>query len=604
MSQSVPGQRPIPVAGLDDINLLPAGGETLGRYTLMYELAAGGMATLYLACVQGPAGFQKLVAIKRIHPHLAREQAFVEMFLDEARIAACIQHPNVAQIYELGQEAGQYFIVMEYVEGESVARLVRSYVKLRHQSGLSPTMQIREATAIVTEAAAGLHAAHELRGNDGQLLNLVHRDVSPHNVLLTYDGHVKLVDFGVAKARGRIATTTDRTLKGKIAYMSPEQVRAEEIDRRSDIFSLGVVLYELTCSRRLFKHEVEVETLASILRNEIVAPSQVIPGYPPVLEQIVMKALAFRRQDRFQSADDMHQALQLALREMGQPIGARELAALMQLTFNDRIPLKQRLREGGPNNELSRSDVQAVAARSDTLDFSIVTGTLRQAGIDLEAPRRRRRLIAMASALLTMALTVAIGWRLLQPGPTPAATSATAAALVQVNSSPANARVSVDRVARGTTPLRLTDLAIGQHSLVVELDGHARWERQLVIERAGQELFFDAILVAQVAQSQAAVASSAPAGKTPSGQRTPASGGTRDSRRATTSERGLLTLQTTPWAEVWIGQKKIGETPLIEVSVPAGRQKVLLLPKGVRPGRTVSITITPGEHVRKEIDLR
>jgi len=183
----------------EDSSLIEVKRETLGRYELKYELASGGMATLYLATVSGPGGFTKLVAIKRIHPHLSKQRHFVEMFLDEARIAARIQHPNVGQIYELGESDRNLFIAMEYIEGESLTRFARIYLTQRRDRGEPTLLPIRECATIVAEAAAGLHAAHELLAPDGSPLGLVHRDVSPHNVLISYDGHVKLIDFGVAK---------------------------------------------------------------------------------------------------------------------------------------------------------------------------------------------------------------------------------------------------------------------------------------------------------------------------------------------------------------------------------------------------------------------
>ncbi|MBN2358166.1 MAG: serine/threonine protein kinase [Deltaproteobacteria bacterium] len=418
--------------GLEEVSPV-AGGETLGRYTLLYELASGGMATLYLGRVLGPAGFQKLVAIKRIHPHLAKEKSFVDMFLDEARIAAGIQHPNVAQIYELGQQGRNYFLVMEYIEGESFARFARAHMTNQARAGKPARMPIRESTAIVADAAAGLHAAHELCAPDGTLLGVVHRDVSPHNILLTYDGHVKLVDFGVAKARGRISTTTDKSLKGKLAYMSPEQVRGKEVDRRSDIFALGIVLYEMTCSRRLFKNESEVDTIRQILDGAIQPPHELIPGYPQALEQVVLKALSYDRGRRYRTAEEMHRELQQVLHELGPPVTAADIGHLMRSAFGDRIRLKQRLRESSASGTIPAADAAAIATDSGSLTFSSLASKLRRAGHALDRGRLRLvsalgglgRLPAWALALLLAAvmaiLTLALGYWALRAIATPEA---------------------------------------------------------------------------------------------------------------------------------------------------------------------------------------
>ena len=505
--------------GLEDVS--PVGsGETLGRYTLLYELASGGMATLFLGRVLGPAGFQKLVAIKRIHPHLAKEKAFVEMFLDEARIAAGIQHPNVVQIYELGQQGRNYFIVMEYIEGESFARFARTLLTAQARAGRPPRMPIRECATIVADAAAGLHAAHELRGPDGNQLHVVHRDVSPHNILLTYNGHVKLVDFGVAKARGRITTTTDNALKGKLAYMSPEQVRGKEVDQRSDIFALGIVLYEMTCGRRLFKNDNEVDTIHQILDGVIQPPTAIVPGYPPALERVVLKALAQDRNKRFKTAAEMHRELQNVLHELGPPVGAAEIGELMRAAFADRIRLKQRLRESSSSGKFPAADVAAISSGSGSLTFSSLASKLRRAGhrgrlwLQLRVSTQVRKLVTLPPRLsqlpplllgLVLAgvmalLTLVVGYCALRTtggGESAAAGAAAAVGVLQIRSTPPGAQVEVDGVARGITPLTVENMAVGRHLVVIQLAGHQRWQQAVALDAAGQRLTIDALLQAQ-----------------------------------------------------------------------------------------------------------
>jgi len=218
----------------------------LGKYELIKRIATGGMAEIYLARVSGLPGFEKIVVVKRILPQLATNQEFVQMFLDEARVAATLHHPNIVQMYDIGAVDGNYFISMEYLHGEDL----RSIARAMRQKG-QDRVPLEHALGIGVGIAAGLHYAHEKVGFDGKPLHIVHRDITPQNIFVTYDGGVKLVDFGIAKASNRASETRYGSLKGKIPYMSPEQCRSEPLDRRSDIFSLGILLYEQTTSVRL-----------------------------------------------------------------------------------------------------------------------------------------------------------------------------------------------------------------------------------------------------------------------------------------------------------------------------------------------------------------
>ena len=244
---------------------------TLGRYQLIKRIAIGGMAEIWVGKSTGPSGFQKVVVLKRILPSLVDRPEFVGMFLDEARIAAALSHANIVQVYDCEVEGGEYFIPMEYLHGEDVARMLRE-LKRRGER-----MPLEHALHIVTGVAAGLHYAHEKVGYDGQPMSIVHRDVTPHNVFVTYDGGVKIVDFGIAKASNRWNHTQARVLKGKIPYMSPEQCRAEVLDRRSDVFALGILLYELTTGTRLFRGRSEFEILKRIVEEPVPRPSASVP---------------------------------------------------------------------------------------------------------------------------------------------------------------------------------------------------------------------------------------------------------------------------------------------------------------------------------------
>jgi serine/threonine-protein kinase len=283
-------------------------GKELGRYELLVPIAKGGMAQVWAARLLGSRGFTKLVAIKVILAGGMDNTRLEQMFLEEASLAASIHHPNVVETLELGEHEGTLYLVMEWVEGESL-----HYVQTRAQErgGLPLTVAVN----LMGQACKGLHAAHELAGEDGKPLGIVHRDISPQNVLVTYTGAAKIVDFGIAKATGRASTLTEAgEIKGKVAYMSPEQVRGEALDRRSDLFALGILLYSLTTGTHPFKGTNPGETVKRIVCGEPVArPSELVQGYPEKLEAVVMKAISNEAEQRWASAEEMLVALEDAL---------------------------------------------------------------------------------------------------------------------------------------------------------------------------------------------------------------------------------------------------------------------------------------------------
>jgi serine/threonine-protein kinase len=294
--------------------------ERLGRYELLAQLATGGMAEVFLARARGIGGFERLVVVKRILPALTANTNAVAMFLDEARIAAALRHPNIVQVFDVGVERGEFYLAMEYLHGADVARLVQT----AHAAGTG--VPLGPAVAIVLGVLTGLEYAHTRVDQHGRSLGIVHRDVSPPNVLVTYAGEVKLVDFGIAKAAYRVATTRAGSLKGKIRYMSPEQVRLEPVDARSDLFSSAVLLWELTTGRRLFDQPAELDVLAAIVDTDAPRPSSVCPSYPAALEAIVMRGLARDRAARFQTAAEMYAALDRFAVEQSLRVSSLELA--------------------------------------------------------------------------------------------------------------------------------------------------------------------------------------------------------------------------------------------------------------------------------------
>jgi serine/threonine-protein kinase len=295
----------------------------LDRFELVAEIATGGMATVYLARAPGAGDKARFVAIKRLHPHLAYEPEFVEMLLDEARVAARLHHPNVIPILEIGtSRPGSHYIVMEYVEGGTLGRL------LVHAADTQEPLPIRVGLRVVVDMLAGLQAAHDLADDDGRSLGIVHRDVSPQNVMVGVDGIARLGDFGVARARGNLRTTRNGQLKGKLAYMAPEQARGNgEIDRRADVFAAGVVLWEVLTCRRLFRGDGEVDTLKKVMHLPIPPVRAVAPTVPAVLEAVVAKALQRDPDKRLASAAELAAALERSGRVLGLLGSARDLAA-------------------------------------------------------------------------------------------------------------------------------------------------------------------------------------------------------------------------------------------------------------------------------------
>jgi serine/threonine-protein kinase len=276
----------------------------LGRYQIVDRIATGGMAEVYLAVHGELAGFRTPVVLKKVLPHLASNQQFIDMFLDEARIASLLDHPNVVRIYEVGRSGSEYFLAMELVQGKSLSALLR-----RFNENDAGSLEPRLAALIIAQAAAGLHHAHNLTDPLGNPLGLVHRDVSPQNILISFEGSVKVIDFGIARALGRISETQTGGMKGKFGYMSPEQARGEEVDLRTDIFALGVVLWESVTGRRLFNRENDLATMRALVYEPIAKPSSVA-AITPELESIIMRALARNPKLRFQTARDMATALE------------------------------------------------------------------------------------------------------------------------------------------------------------------------------------------------------------------------------------------------------------------------------------------------------
>jgi serine/threonine-protein kinase len=356
-------------------------GSQLGDCELLVRIGRGGMATVWVARerTKDPKD-DRLVAVKAMLPELAEESEFVRMFLDEVRLVRSIRHPNVVQVHDVGEHDGVMWMSMEWVEGESLHTVIAEAGKRR---AIPPEMAVK----IIADACAGLHAAHELRDENQRLRGVVHRDISPHNILIGTNGFVKLVDFGVAKAVGRVSEATRAgQLKGKFGYMSPEQARGKAVDRRSDLFSIGIVLFELTTSRRLFRGDSDIETLKLVISAQVPRPTSLDPSYPVELERIVLRALERNPQARYQTAAELELDLRNYLKSQRIVVAQSGLANLLKRVVGQRIEQRRKavraaLRSVTPGStppELLSSEPAFTPTNQDKITVSgvsVVTGT-------------------------------------------------------------------------------------------------------------------------------------------------------------------------------------------------------------------------------------
>ena len=415
-----------------------------GKYTLVAKLATGGMGEIFLAKLSGMAGFEKLVVIKRLLPHLAEDAHFVTMLLDEARIAARLSHPNVCQVHDLGEVDGQYYIAMEYLEGVPCSQMLK--LARRHDEHL----EIGLSCSILQQTCDGLHHAHELKDHTGKPIGLVHRDVSPSNLFATISGAIKVLDFGVAKSQDARARTHTGALKGKYAYMSPEQVMAHELDRRSDIFSLGIVLFELLCTRRLFWRDSEYKMFQAIAEDPIPDVRDFRPEVPAPLAAIVRRALSRDADKRFATAVDLSNAIGKVVTAMSVTGGNRKIAAYVSENFESAIRERRELlvtavsahqqptvadgrADMGEHSQVVREDLM-VAENPTPSNLSAVLNDLKPG--DLTPKRKPVLLVAVLALLLVGGGVLGIGYVRGSSADTPPALDAGAVVTAPLDAGP------------------------------------------------------------------------------------------------------------------------------------------------------------------------
>lgn len=375
---------------------------TVGRYEIYGVMASGGMATVHYGRLTGPAGFSRPVAIKQMHAHYATNPEFAAMFLDEAQLASRVRHPNVVSLLDLVTTPDDIFLILEYVHGDSLSSL------LRRSAERGIPVPIRIAATVVCSALYGLHAAHEAKDALGRSLQIVHRDVSPQNILVGTDGVARVLDFGVAKAAYRLRATGEGEVKGKVSYMAPEQLNGDDVDRRSDVFSAAIVLWEALTGKRMADGSNPGTSVVKILLGEIEPPSHHRPDVPVELDEVVVRALQKNPADRYQTARDMTVALEAAVGVAA----ASEIGAWVEMLAGQTIgpraqvfeEIESQLSRGGDHRHTVEVDRLTAIGRPEDETLTDLDGPPVPAGIDMVAGSRRNRRWKLGAVLLTLAL--------------------------------------------------------------------------------------------------------------------------------------------------------------------------------------------------------
>jgi serine/threonine-protein kinase len=479
-------------------------GQYFGKYRLLRRLAFGGMAEIYLALHEGPHGFEQIVVLKLILEQYSTNQSFVQMFLDEARIAANLQHTNVVRLYDFGEHEGRYFLSMEYLPGEDLGTVLQVLQKTQRQ------FPIALACELVRAAANGLHSAHELTDARGNPLRVVHRDVTPSNLMVTYQGVLKVLDFGIARAESNVTQTDAGVVKGKLAYCSPEQIAAERIDARSDIFSLGLVLHELLTGLRLFKRESDLMTMKAVIEAPITPPSEHRTEVPSELDAIVLKAVTRQVDQRYATMAEFSDDLGHFLVTIGHHGSERVTAEFLTGLFGA-ARREKRLKIADPDqaSDLARRPISTSSPSLATHEKAARDEAATTA-VPLGPSRTSRPPVALVAAVGVATIAVfAMGFALTAPRP---------AASFQPMGLGTLARVAV------VTP---------------------------VVPQAAPAVV------------DAGVASLPDAGAHPA--------------VVARARKGKLTLDTQPWAEVFLKGRKLGDTPLVDLPLAAGTYSLTLV---------------------------
>ena len=564
----------------------------LGKYQLLAVLGRGGMAEVFLALSRGAMGFDKLAVIKRLRPGLADDESFRTMFLDEARLAARLNHPNVVHTYEVGEHEGVYYIAMEYLEGQPLNKIAHEAQK-RGQ----PLMPV-VAARIISDALLGLHHAHTLKDFDGKPLGIVHRDISPHNLFVTYEGMTKVVDFGIAKAAMSSTETEVGVLKGKVAYMSPEQATSAPLDARSDVFAMGIVLWELLTQRRLMTGDSAASTIHRLLTAPIPPASSMRVDVAPTLDAILERALAKDPRARFPSALAMREALESYIAGSGDTVRSEEIGELVGGMFvGVREAIQRQIQEH-------------------------VEGVAQAGGPTSSSAGARGRM------LLTAELPVIVGAGGSSSGLVPRAGVATADAsgLSASSASSAIPQSAQSQVVAPAAPgSRTGRIAAGAALLVAVVATSAATQYFMSSRASTQSGVFPATSTAAAPPTAApapppsataapatAAAPAAPvasATAAPSAPASPSNPPTKGHARgpvaaAPAGATAFLTFDTYPWTRVTEGSTALGTTPLVQLPMSAGAHTLTLDNPEQGIHQTYAVTLKPGETMTKRLGLK
>ncbi|MDW8245197.1 MAG: serine/threonine-protein kinase [Sandaracinaceae bacterium] len=599
-----------------------------GKYEILGRLAFGGMAEVFLGREVSALGASRLLAIKKILPHVADDPAFVQMFLDEARLAIQLNHPHICHIYDFGEIEGSYYIAMEWIYGAALGKVIR---RARGHGGIPPEIAVK----VIAQVAEALDYAHRAKGADGRPLGIVHRDVSPQNIMISYEGHVKLLDFGIAKAQTHTTKTQTGVIKGKFAYMSPQQCLGQPIDGRTDIFALGIVLYETLVGEPLYHRPTEYETMRAVIEEPVPSICQKKPGLPAQLDAIVQKALQKRPEDRFQSAGEMQAALEEWLAQSGKAVTTARIASFMELLFEDQIaagPLLdstpfgsslqrrsakeegEESREGGGGTDEVPVEISLENPRppSQNASSASVSEGIPSAEASKEAarpplPRRFGLLAALGGGLMLLA-SISFGvWAWLHreappPPPSPVSVAPSPPVVLPQAQAPsppvpppppqapqegklriepaqgtvlAGATIRIgERVVGAEEAMAGVVLPPGPVTVRVEKEGYRSWERKVNIT-AGESMAL-ALELLPLPKGGAGGAPSGPPAK--------------------------VSINTRPWSTVWLGSRELGTTPIAEAVLPPGTLKLRFVDRDGRVfNRTVQVQ--PGASINLFYDF-
>ncbi len=628
-------------------------GIPFGSYTLIKRVARGGMAEVFLARQRGVEGFEREVALKRILPHLVESPEFVDMFVEEARVAARLRHPNIAHIYDFGKVDDSPFIVMEFVEGIDGAKLLDEAIR-------SP-LPCEHLARIAADVCAGLHHAHSLRGPDGKVLGLVHRDVSPQNVLIGLDGQVKLVDFGIAKAAARVQRTRPGVVRGKFAYMSPEQCQGRELDGRSDVFNLGIILWEWLAGTTAFHRDDPVEAGKDITSGNLTPLREHRPDVPEALDKIVKRALAVDRDQRYPTASAMQLELEAFLRDshsasnailLGQFVRARfrgdrsesKVTPAPQPAGRGTVPVGAVAAAGTqpveraagtqpstrPRTSTSKGQSKSAVEVDETAETKVVSNPSL-----LLARKSGERRVVLPTALVQKArpaapgrapwivagvllMVAAAGLAVLLEQRKRSRPGLPRAASLELRSEPAGARVVVDGVQHSeVTPFVLGRLGAGPHTVALALEGYVGVTRAVDLA-AGEVRTLDIalapaapvvtrappVVVTPVGSSPAPSPSLQPSMQPPPSPSPATSVGPRPQRIAPQGRGiGTLTVNSIPYSEVYLGKRHLGQTPIAELELAPGTYTLRLVHPGLK-ARSSKVVIAAGKRSKVMVNLR